>query len=1278
MTVPSEKTKVNHVADGIEVDFPYDFLVLDVAHMEVYLDDVITFTGYTVSGIGNVAGGTVTFAVPPADQVVVTLRRYVPYTQLIDYVPYDKFPAETHESGLDLAAMGRQQLQELLDRVMLLPVSWTGGPLPFPAPNPLKFLQTDASNNILWGDPPAGGGGSATFTGLLDTPADYTGAALQLVRVNAAATALEFSSAGTGVYTGGQGIDIDGSNVITVDIGTAVSSSLGFVGIPPGGTLQVLRQKSIQAGAGGDPNGLELVGDVINPQAGQVYGFNGSFKGWYDVTSLGAGTLSTITDLTTFVNNATTLEFVGTNDANVVVSDIGGGSARVSIDVQVGGGGGGHIIQNDGSPLPQQPALNFLPGLTAVDNAGNTSSDVSLDIASLPSLPGPLTLTDELAANIGGTGRVSVSASGLMLQSTYDSTGDGVVNSAESLGFIGTNLTGLTLNPGDLVQFDSAGNIVTRASASTQEWAYAIVSENTILAGAQGLVVLNALVVNVDTSGFAVGDLIYTDENGAFTATPTPSPGTEQIQQVGVVLSVNATTGVLYCDIGQPEEIIPDRAAGVIYNNDGDAFVYSNPSLTVWTEVVPTLAPTVSGDFVVQGTNNGRIRIDFTGATQPPGAGAIDGVLIIHMSTTLPASNDLLDVTAALNGAVIIPDIHAVIQAGSGGQGAGVTIPITLSFPISNVSDLDEFSIVARGTVTSFAVETWSIQFQQQSGGSGGAGGGTTIHNDLTGRSATGAHPATAVSNDDTGGVLGLNVQAGLDFLYGDKFSTFSNQGGGVEVGLQKTGVDLELRTLTSLDSSVIFNQTATTIDLSAAAGGNVTSSGTTLNSIQVGSSDANGIQNSVVLTNGSMLGFEAGAYAVIAAGTPGLPLLATGPTTAPAFGQVDTAGYTDASVTNAKLFTMAAETVKLRQTTPGAPQDVRVDALPTGTPASGDAIFAQKQSGVLVRFDPDDLGGVPVSRTVTGGDGIQGGGDLSADRVFDIRLSGVNSGLELTGTPGSQSLQTLRQMSIVADSGGLRLDGDSAVPGPNRVYGTDGGGFKTWKPDPAGGTGSYVDAQGNGTPIASGDTTLNFADGTGTTANVSTAAGVTTVSFDATGGGSGDVVGPASAVADNLAAFDGTTGKLIKDAGIGLGSVVTSGLDTIAGEIQTGVTGANKDIQNSGVLITDVGRLSVDNNYQALQEFTAPESLAGTTITLDALTRNYAETNEASPLTLNVGSPTNPFSCQIVVRQNVAVSLGTGTWLGGAIAGDDPAIAGKVLGITYYGAIGAKAIWLG
>jgi hypothetical protein len=64
--------------------------------------------------------------------------------------------------------------------------------------------------------------------------------------------------------------------------------------------------------------------------------------------------------------------------------------------------------------------------------------------------------------------------------------------------------------------------------------------------------------------------------------------------------------------------------------------------------------------------------------------------------------------------------------------------------------------------------------------------------------------------------------------------------------------------------------------------------------------------------------------------------------------------------------------------------------------------------------------------------------------------------------------------------------------------------------------------------------------------------------------GGTGDVVGPASAVASNLAAFDGTTGKLIKDSGIAMADVLS--IATIAqGDIFYATSGSaiaalNKD----------------------------------------------------------------------------------------------------------------------
>jgi hypothetical protein len=56
-------------------------------------------------------------------------------------------------------------------------------------------------------------------------------------------------------------------------------------------------------------------------------------------------------------------------------------------------------------------------------------------------------------------------------------------------------------------------------------------------------------------------------------------------------------------------------------------------------------------------------------------------------------------------------------------------------------------------------------------------------------------------------------------------------------------------------------------------------------------------------------------------------------------------------------------------------------------------------------------------------------------------------------------------------------------------------------------------------------------------------------------GGGGGDVVGPASAVSNNITLFDGTTGKLIKDGGVALSALVP----------YTGAT-ADVDLDNNGL----------------------------------------------------------------------------------------------------------------
>ena len=121
MTLSSEKNTKSHIANGSAVEFSYDFRVDDAEDMKVYLDGVLQVSGYTVNGLGEAAGGNVTFDVAPALDVYVTLLRQVGYVQETDYTPYSPFPAETHEAALDSIVMQTQQLKEITDRSIVAP-----------------------------------------------------------------------------------------------------------------------------------------------------------------------------------------------------------------------------------------------------------------------------------------------------------------------------------------------------------------------------------------------------------------------------------------------------------------------------------------------------------------------------------------------------------------------------------------------------------------------------------------------------------------------------------------------------------------------------------------------------------------------------------------------------------------------------------------------------------------------------------------------------------------------------------------------------------------------------------------------------------------------------------------------------------------------------------------------------------------------------------------------------------------------------------------------------
>lgn len=116
MTVSTTDNKVVYTGNDSITQFPYDYRMDNDDDMEVWLDEVVQTSGYTVTRNPDNIGGVVDFLVAPANEVVITLLRVIVETQETDYTPYDSFPAEAHEDALDKLTMITQQIQEQADR----------------------------------------------------------------------------------------------------------------------------------------------------------------------------------------------------------------------------------------------------------------------------------------------------------------------------------------------------------------------------------------------------------------------------------------------------------------------------------------------------------------------------------------------------------------------------------------------------------------------------------------------------------------------------------------------------------------------------------------------------------------------------------------------------------------------------------------------------------------------------------------------------------------------------------------------------------------------------------------------------------------------------------------------------------------------------------------------------------------------------------------------------------------------------------------------------------
>lgn len=146
MTV-SAQTPINRsTGNGVTTVFPYDFKILAAADIQVTVDGVAKTLNvdYTVSGVGNEAGGNVTMTVAPANLTSVVRRRNMGLVRTTDYQDQGELPAATLDADIDATVLMIQQVDEQIGRALTLPAGVVGVSAELPEPVGSKLLGWSA------------------------------------------------------------------------------------------------------------------------------------------------------------------------------------------------------------------------------------------------------------------------------------------------------------------------------------------------------------------------------------------------------------------------------------------------------------------------------------------------------------------------------------------------------------------------------------------------------------------------------------------------------------------------------------------------------------------------------------------------------------------------------------------------------------------------------------------------------------------------------------------------------------------------------------------------------------------------------------------------------------------------------------------------------------------------------------------------------------------------------------------------------------------------------
>ncbi len=313
MTVPVQTTYTASIANGATTVFPYGFKIAASEDLAVTVDGVRLTSGYTVSGVGNPAGGNVTITVPPANGAKVVRYLSPVFKRDTDYQQFGDWLAAVVNLDFDRIWLTLQTLQQNDIRSLKLPVD-------------------TAVDQVLTQDATARANRTIKFDGagnLTISTYDPDGAQASAAASATAAATSATSAAGSATSASGSATAASGSATSAASSAAAALAAVGSVLVSANDTTAAKLSSKLVAGSG-------VTLTVQNPGANEnikidasVAGFkNKIINGGMQIVQRGAVALSATANTTYCADRITVQASGGTGLAGNGANATSGGNTR--------------------------------------------------------------------------------------------------------------------------------------------------------------------------------------------------------------------------------------------------------------------------------------------------------------------------------------------------------------------------------------------------------------------------------------------------------------------------------------------------------------------------------------------------------------------------------------------------------------------------------------------------------------------------------------------------------------------------------------------------------------------------------------------------------------------------------------------------------------------------------------------------------------------------------------------------------------------------------------